>query len=258
VVRRRGDRRPEVLDFLNETAFRVLGEDASWAELLGFATGLACVWLVVRQHIANWPVGIVNVVLLMVAFWTAGLYGDAALQIVYVVLGFYGWWAWLRPNRADGPGSAHAHRADGPGSAREARADGPGPSQAGRRETGVTVGVRRTRAIEWVWLSVGGVAATAALYWLLATRLGSTVPLADAATTALSLVATYGQCRKLVENWWFWIAADIVYVPLYAYKHLYLTTVLYVVFLGLSVTGLVSWRRDLRAVETLEQAPVPA
>ncbi len=83
-----------MFSWLNDTALRLLGEDASWSELIGFVTGLASVWLVVRQHIANWPVGILNVVALMAAFWAAGLYADAGLQIVYVVLGFYGWWQW--------------------------------------------------------------------------------------------------------------------------------------------------------------------
>jgi len=220
-----------VFGFLNHTALHVLGEDASWAELGGFATGLACVWLVVRQHIANWPVGIVNVALLMVAFWAAGLYGDAGLQVIYVVLGFYGWWVWWRRDR-----SVRTARS-------RSTADGHG-SDAGE------LPVRRTRPAEWGWLAAAAAIATAVLYWLLKTELGSQVPLADAVTTTLSLVATYGQCRKLVENWWFWILADVVYVPLYAYKHLYLTTVLYVVFLGLSVTGLLAWRRDLRRADT--------
>ena len=55
--------------------------EATWAELLGFLTGLVTVWLVVRQHIANWPVGIANVLLLMVVFQHVGLYGDAWLQV---------------------------------------------------------------------------------------------------------------------------------------------------------------------------------
>jgi nicotinamide mononucleotide transporter len=92
------------------------------------------------------------------------------------------------------------------------------------------------------------------LYLLLRYGMHSQVPLADAGTTALSLLATYGQCRKLVENWWFWIAADIVYIPLYAYKHLFLTAVLYLVFLGLCVVGLRSWFVDLRR----QAVPVPA
>lgn len=201
-----------MFSWLNDTAIRVLGEDASWSELIGFVTGLATVWLVVRQHIANWPVGILNVVALMVAFWAAGLYADAGLQIVYVVLGFYGWWQWH--------------------TGREAARDMP---------------VRTTSRAQWWWLGAAGVAATVALYVLLTTVMHSTVPAGDAVTTALSLVATYGQCRKLLESWWFWIAADVIYIPLYAYKHLYLTTVLYAVFLGLCVAGLAAWRADRRA-----------
>jgi len=67
----------QVLDWLNSTAVTAFGVPTSWAELLGFGTGALCVLLVVRQHIANWPIGILNVLLLMVVFWTAGLYADA-------------------------------------------------------------------------------------------------------------------------------------------------------------------------------------
>ncbi len=204
-----------MLHFLNETAFRALGEDTTWAELIGDAAGFVCVWLVIKEHILNWPIGNLNVALLMVVFWSSKLYGDAGLQIVYVVLGFYGWWQWGRP-----------------GGERDAL-------------------VRRTSRVEWWWLAVGGLVATAALYWA-DVRLGSTVPLGDAVTTALSLVATYGQCRKLVESWWFWIVADMLYVPLYIYKDLYLTTVLYAVFLGMAVIGLRQWRRTLTTTGTVQ------
>src|SRR5688572_9544459 len=83
-----------MIDWLTGPAFIAVGAPLSWAELLGFVTGLLTVWLVVRQHIANWPLGIANVLLLMVVFWTAGLYADAGLQVVYVLLGGYGWWQW--------------------------------------------------------------------------------------------------------------------------------------------------------------------
>jgi nicotinamide mononucleotide transporter len=205
-----------MLHFLNATAFRALGESTSWAELIGDLAGFVCVWLVIKEHIVNWPIGNLNVALLMVVFWGSKLYGDAGLQILYLGLGFYGWWEWGR----------HGATRDVP--------------------------VRRTTKVEWWWLAVGGLVATAALDRI-DLRLGSTVPLSDAVTTALSLVATYGQCRKLVESWWFWIVADVIYIPLYIHKHLYLTTVLYAAFLGMAVVGLRQWRRSLAA----EPVPEP-
>lgn len=210
-----------MLSWLNDTAITLLGEPASWAELLGFVTGLACVWLVVREHVANWPLGIANVILLGAAFLTAHLYADAALQIVYIVLNAYGWWAWVARTPRTG---------------------------------GLQLRIGRTSRMEWLWLTVSGLAACAVMYAVLR-QIDDSAPLADAATTALSLVATYGQCRKLIENWWVWIAADVIYIPMYAYKHLYLTTVLYAAFLCLCVAGLVQWYRRLR-VEATSASPV--
>ncbi|MDO3704758.1 nicotinamide riboside transporter PnuC [Micromonospora sp. C28SCA-DRY-2] len=200
-----------MIDWLTGTAFTVAGTGTTWAELLGFATGALNVWLVARQRIANWPVGIANVLLLMLLFWTAGLYADAGLQLVYVALGLYGWWAWL---------------------------------YGGERRSRLTVS--RTGPGEWWALAAAGLALTVGLWALLTRATDSTVPLPDALTTALSLLATYGQTRKRVESWWLWITADLVYIPLYAYKGLYLTALLYLVFLGLCVLGLREWRADLR------------
>ena len=213
-----------MLDWLNSTAVTMLGAPTSWAELLGFTTGMLCVVLVVRQHIANWPIGILNVLLLMLVFWSAGLYADAGLQIVYVVLGGYGWWQW---------------------------------AFGGAERTQLRV--RTTTGAEWIGLAVAGVVLTGALWFFLDRFTGSTVPLPDALTTALSLLATYGQARKLVESWWLWITADLVYIPLYGYKDLWLTAILYAVFLGLCVLGLRAWRTDLRRLSALaDPAPAPA
>ena len=195
---------------LLEPAFTLGETPTSWGEVLGFVTGVLTVWLVVRQHIANWAVGIVNVVVLGLIFLDGGLYADASLQIVYVVLGLYGWWAWL---------------------------------YGGENRTERLV--QRTSRGEWAGVAVGIVAATGVMTWVLVSFTESTVPFWDALTTALSLAATYGQCRKLVESWVLWITVDLIYVPLYAYKGLYLTGALYVIFLGLCVAGLRAWRRDL-------------
>ncbi|MEU4726956.1 MULTISPECIES: nicotinamide riboside transporter PnuC [unclassified Streptomyces] len=186
----------------------------SWTEVLGFVTGALCVWLVARQHIANWPIGIANNVFFIVLFAQAGLYADAGLQIVFIALAAYGWWSWTH---GGGPGTTGA------------------------------LPVRRTTRTEWAALAAAGAVGVLALTLLLSRATDSTVPFWDALTTALSLAATYGQCRKLVESWWLWIAADLIYIPLYAYKGLHLTALLYVGFLALCVAGLAGWRRTLPA-----------
>ncbi len=183
-------------------------------ELFGFVTGVLNVWLLARQKIWNWPVGIANNVAYLIVFVTSGLYGDAGLQVVYIALGIYGWWLWLR------------------GTGRDA------------------LPVSRTSPQLWAILIVLTPAAGLMLKWFLTRFTDSTVPAWDAATTALSLAATYGQCRKLLESWWLWIIADLIYIPLYIYKGLRLTSLLYAVFLLLCIFGLRSWLKESGAVQT--------
>jgi nicotinamide mononucleotide transporter len=75
--------------------------------------------------------------------------------------------------------------------------------------------------------------------------------LADGLTTALFLTAQYMMSRKLIENWWFWIVGDVLVIGLYIYKHLYLTSGLYVVFLAMSIAGLMEWQRASRQVKAV-------
>ncbi|MFN8077755.1 MAG: nicotinamide riboside transporter PnuC [Kineosporiaceae bacterium] len=205
-------------------AFDTFGAPTTWGELLGFVTGAWCVWLLVRRSPWNWPIGMVNTALFLLLFLDAGLFADSALQVVYLVLGAYGWWAWVR-----------------------------------RGADGDRLRVTRTTRRQWVGLAVAGVVATAVIAAVLAAWTSSTVPVPDAVTTVLSLLATWGQARKKVESWWLWIAADLIYVPLYQYKGLTLTALLYLGFLGLCLLGLLEWRRDVaHDARPRSVQPVPA
>jgi nicotinamide mononucleotide transporter len=84
-----------VLAPLNTVLFTLGNDRVSVAELLGFVTGAACVWLTVAARISNFPVGIANSAFFLVLFLSARLYADSGLQVVYIILGFIGWRQWL-------------------------------------------------------------------------------------------------------------------------------------------------------------------
>jgi nicotinamide mononucleotide transporter len=212
---------PDVLDWLGSPAFTAFGAPTSNAELLGFVTGVLCVWLVARQRVLNWPVGIASCLFFILLFTDAGLYGDASLQVVFILLGLWGWARWL----------------------------------AGRRST-EKMPVSRSSHQEWLGYAVALVVGAAVMWAFLDQFTSSTVPLADGLTTTLSLIATYGQIKKRVECWYFWIAADLVYIPLYQHKGLTLTALLYIGFACLCVYGLLDWRRSERTERSVEVLPL--
>ena len=212
-----------ILDFLNQVLFTFGSDHVTVAELAGFLTGAACVYLTVKAHIANFPVGLANSAFFLMLFFSAGLYADSALQVVYLVLGAVGWWQWVYGGAGRTPLVV---------------------SQASSTELVVMVGMV--------------IAATIPLTILLASA-HDIAPFWDALTTALSLAAQWLLNTKKVQTWYFWIAADAIYVPLYFAKDLWLTAIVYVIFLGLCVAGLRSWRAIYRGNPIVVAAltPVP-
>lgn len=90
----------------------------------------------------------------------------------------------------------------------------------------------------------------ALIYWLLVTFTNSTVPLADSFTTALSLVGIWALAHKYLEQWFVWIAVDIVTSILYFYKDIPFKASLYALYVVIAIFGYRKWRRDLKAQTT--------
>ena len=217
-----------MLDWLNDliaplnTVLFTMGSDVvTWAELLGFVTGAACVALTVANRIENFPVGIANSAFFLVLFASSRLWADSGLQVVYIVLGFVGWWQW---------------------------------AFGGTRHAPLTVGAasRNQLAACLMWVVVVTVGLMFLLRWV-----NGAAPFWDALTTALSLAAQYLLNARKVQTWWFWIAADVIYVPLYFSRDLNLTGIVYILFLGMAVLGYVQWRRTHRA-DSIAAAPPAA
>lgn len=179
---------------------------ATWLEAVSFVTGALCVWLTVKQSIWNFPVGLVNVATYGIVFFHSRLFADAGLQVVYFVLGLSGWYLWARGDER------HA-------ALKVVRA---GPPEL------LALLVVVSMSTVGLWQALGYVGGSAS-FW-------------DALTTSISLAAQWLLNRKRLENWIAWIVVDVIYVPLYAYKELYLTAILYALFLVMAILGLRAWR----------------
>jgi nicotinamide mononucleotide transporter len=151
--------------------------------------------------------GLGNSAFFLILFASSRLWADSSLQVLYIVLGFIGWWQWLHGGTER--------------SSREVR-----------RAPGVAIGVGLVFIVLGTWglTLLLGAAHDIAPFW-------------DALTTCLSLVAQALLNWKKIENWYFWIAADVIYIPLYVVKRLDLTAIVYVLFLGLCFAGVRQWRK---------------
>ena len=86
---------------------------------------------------------------------------------------------------------------------------------------------------------------SAALGTLLARFTNASLPYVDSATTTTSLIAQWMMARKILENWIVWVAVDVVYIGMFLFKNLYLTALLYLVFLVLAAIGYRQWKKTI-------------
>ncbi len=105
--------------------------------------------------------------------------------------------------------------------------------------------VQRDRWHGWLWGLAAGTAGSFLLGYGMARFTDAALPPIDSALTAFSLVAQWWSTRKYIVNWVLWIAVDVVYTAVFAYKQLYLTAGLYAFFVLLAVWGLQAWRKAL-------------
>jgi nicotinamide mononucleotide transporter len=200
-----------VTELLFAEAFTLWGSPATWLELIACVLALVMVGCNIREIHWGWPLAIISSLLYFLVFWRSKLYGDALLQIFFAVVATWGWLQWLRGVRPDGS------------ALRVMRL-----SASGR--------VRALLAGALLWPVTG---------LFLFTFTDTDVPWWDAFPTALSLIGQFLLGRKYIENWWVWLAVNAVSVALFAYKGLWLTVVLYTVFIALSVVGLRAWKQRL-------------
>jgi len=183
-----------------------------WLEFTGLTSGLLCVWLLIRQNIWTFPIGLVYSFVSVAVFMQQRLYADVLLSGYYVVMNGYGWYYWLR------------------GGVRS-EADHLPVSHIGQRPLIAATSVTAV--------------STAAMGWFFATQTDAALPYWDSFTTCASFCAMWMTARKYLENWVVWLVVDIVASAIYLIKGIELYAVLYFVYLGMAVMGFLAWRQSM-------------
>ena len=177
-------------------------------DILTTILGLIYIWLEYRASIFLWIVGIVMPALDIWLYWQHGLYGDVGMATYYTLAAVYGYivWKW------------------GHGEKR-------------------TLPISHMPLRLYLPVTVFFFVAWGATYYILITWTNSIVPVLDAFTNALSFVGLWALARKYMEQWFFWIAVDVVCTFLYVTKGIPFKAGLYGLYVVIAVAGWFKWRQ---------------
>jgi len=179
-------------------------------EILGFSVGLLYLWWEYHADARVWLASIVMPAISMWIYFSKGIYADFGINIYYLVIAVYGYIVWRT---------------------------------GGNRKEKKPLPITHTPVWAWVVATVALGVLWVSMAWFLSNYTDSTVPVTDAFTTSLSIVATWMLARKYAEQWLAWMIVDIVCVALYAYKGLIFYPILYAVYTVIAVSGYRKWLR---------------
>lgn len=178
-----------------------------WLDIVTTTLGLAYIIFEYRASVWMWFVGFMMQAFGIVLYYQKGLYADCGMEFYYLAMTVYGYWKWIH-----------------------------GSSE--KKELPIRHFPRKL-ILPWIGviLAVWGI-----IYWLLITFTNSNVPIADSFTTALSIIGIWALAHKYLEQWFIWIAVDVVTCALYFYKEIPFKASLYALYVVIAVFGYFKWR----------------
>jgi len=175
-------------------------------EIIAVIFGLLSVWFAKNNNIMVFPAGIISVTIYMFITFSAKLYADTGINFYYLLMSIYGWVLWGSNNKKIKKNVSRVNNHE------------------------LVISITLTLCFFFI------------IYYLLSFS-DSDVAFFDSITTSLCLVAMLLMARRKIEHWVYWIIADIIYVPLYIYKDLPLTSFQFMVFLIIAISGYNSWKK---------------
>ena len=186
---------------------------AHWLDIVTTILGLAYILLEYKANVWMWLVGFFMQALGIVLYYQKGLYADCGMEFYYLAMTVYGYLKWIHGSKD-------------------------------KKELPIRHFPTRL-VLPWGLLiaAVWGV-----IYWILITFTNSNVPLADSFTTALSIVGIWALAHKYLEQWFIWIAVDVVTSVLYFYKDIPFKASLYALYVVIAIAGYFKWKQMVSSI----------
>lgn len=180
-------------------------------ELVAVISALLFTILAAYENILCWFFGILSSAIYVVICMNVKLYQDALINVFYIVMGLYGFRTWYGSNK--------------------------------RAEMKISKFSKRYISL----LIIIGAALTGLSGYIFSRYTDASFPFMDAFTTVFALIATWMQARKKIENWLFFIVIDMVSGVMYFYKELYLTSLLFIIYIFLATFAFIVWHQRRKA-----------
>jgi len=190
-----------------------------WLEILGTLSGLVCVWLLIKESVLTFPIGLLYAVITSAVVIEARLYADLVLNLYFVLMNGYGWYFWIR-------------------GAEERQIEG-------------KLLVASIPRNELAFAAVAMILGTLMVGYFFSTYTDADFAYWDSLTTVASFVAMWMTARKYLESWVLWFLIDVLQIALYGVKGfsgspgLYFYSFLYTVYLYMAVLGWRSWSQNV-------------
>jgi nicotinamide mononucleotide transporter len=191
--------------------FVIAWRETSWIEIIAAVLAVAYLLLAIQQRIECWAAAFVSSCLYVRVFFGAHLYMESALNAFYAAMAVYGYWQW-RHGRGGG-----------------------------------TLAVCRWPMARHLLGLAGVIGLSVVNSYFLRRFTPAASPFVDSMVTWSSVFATFLVARKVYENWHWWLVIDSVSLCLYFTRRLYLTMLLFAMYLVMIVIGMRQWRRSLPA-----------
>ena len=163
--------------------------------------------LVAKESIWCWAAAIISVSLYIFICYEAKLYAETALQFFYLIMAVAGYFFWK---------------------------ESPDKKQLDIKE--LSIG-------NHALILFAGIIFTLILGYVLTIYTQAKLPLLDSFTTIFSIIATFMVIKKILENWLYFIAIDLVSIYLYNSRDLQQTAILFALYAIIACVGYYNWVR---------------